>query len=214
MLSNFYSKLCGCLSALMVISLCLAAGSGCGKEKVKVDGNRYTVLGEVMAGKTTQLGDGKGTLVLLVAESDNQQPTAYGLAADAFRKALGKGMQVVATEAVKTPSILIKGVDPLTPGKYSELLQKYSSADYLVSFVGVPPLTSAQIALLPSPRPQVIEVIAYNAPTKAMFAGKVLSLAAVFKPGDQAAALGGSAQEIFDAEYQLVTPETAGGLPR
>jgi hypothetical protein len=214
MMSHFDSKLRGGLSGLMVICLCLTAGSGCGKAKAKVGSNRFTALGEVMAEKTTQLGDGKGALVLVVAEKDNHQSTDYGLAADTFRKALGKGMQVVATEAVKTPPVLTRGVEPLTAEKFFELLQKYSSADYLVSFVGVPPLTSAQIAQLPSPRPQVIEVITYNAPTKALFAGKVLSLAAVFKPESQEAALGGSAQEIFDAQYQLVTPVTVSLLAR
>lgn len=198
----------------MVICLCLTVGSGCGKTKAKVDSNRFTALGEVMAEKTTQLGDGKGTLVLVVAERDDHQSTDYGLAADIFRKTLGKGMQVVATEVVKTPPVLTRGVEPLAAEKFSELLQKYSQTDCLISFVGVPRLTAAQIAQLPSPRPRVVAVITYNAPTKAMFANKLLSLAAVFKPGSQEAVLSGSAQEIFDAQYQLVAPDTVSLLAR
>jgi hypothetical protein len=197
------------------VILALLAGNGCDKhQSSNIQNNRYTALGVVMAAKLNEMSGGKGSIVLVVGESDNNQPTPVGQAIAAYRNALGKLIQISATETVTMPAVLMPGFEPLPAGKFAELLQKYSSADYLVSFVGVPLLTSAQIAQLPSPRPQVVEVIAYNAPTKAMFAGKVLSLAAVFKPGDQAAAVGGSAQEIFDDQYQLVTPATAGGLPR
>lgn len=47
-----------------------------------------------------------------------------------------------------------------------------------------------------------------------MFAGKVINLAALPKPGADQATSGGSAQEHFDVQYQLVTPEHAGVLPR
>lgn len=208
------SKLAGFWSALMAACLCLAVGSGCGGEKGKVDVNRYTALGEVMAAKTTELCGGKGNLVLVVGDRDNNQPSGYGLAIDAFRKALGKDMQVTATEVVKMPTVIMRGDEPVPAEKFAELLQKYSSADCLISFVGAPNLTSRQIVELPSPRPRVVEVVAHNQPTKAMFASKVISLAALPKPGSQNTAAGSSAREIFDASYQIVTPETTEALPR
>lgn len=199
---------------LAVVLICLLAGSGCGGGKGGVDSDRFSALGTVMAGKTAQLCDGKGKVVLVVSTNDKDQATPYGIAFDAFRKGLGNSIQVTATEAVQTPRVLMRGIEPLPADKFVELLQKYASADCLVSFVGVPILTPGQIAQLPSPRPRVVVVVTHNTPTRAMFAGKVINLAALPKPGADQATSGGSAQEHFDVQYQLVTPENAGVLPR
>jgi hypothetical protein len=96
------------------------------------------------------------------------------------------------------------GMELLPAAKLQDLLQKHATADCLVSFVGVPALTPEQIAQLPSPRPKVVAAVVFNPPSKAMFAGKVLYLAALPKSGaDQADA---------DGQYQIVTPETADSL--
>jgi hypothetical protein len=194
----------------------LAAGllwvNGCGLGKGTVDENRFTALGKVMAEQTTQLCEGKASVVLVVSQNDHQQVTPAGLTFDAFGKALGKTVQVNSTEIVQTPQLLMPMSDPLTVAEFSELLRKHSGSDYLVSFVGVPPMTPAQIAQLPSPRPRVVAVVTHNPPTKAMFAGRVVCLAALFQGGSSPAPSGGSAKEIFEASYRLVSSETT-GLP-
>jgi len=205
---RFCRRLLGCG---LVVGLSLLAGSGCG-QKGKIDSNRYTALGEVMAGKTIELCGGKGTIVLVISESDKDKPTASGQTIAAFRKALGKAVPVAAIESVKTPAMIMRGIEPLPAAKFAELLQKYSTADYLVSFVGVPLLTPDQIAQLPTPRPQVVVAVVHNAPARAMFAQKVICLAAIPKVASDVAAAN-SPQELFDAQYQLITPETAGLLP-
>jgi hypothetical protein len=159
------------------------------------------------------LCEGKGGVVLVVSENDKDQATPYGVAFDAFRKGLGKSVPVIATEVLQTPKVIMRGVETFPAEKFAELLQKYSSADCLVSFVGVPALTSGQIAQLPSSRPRVVVVVIHNTPTKAMFAGKVISLAALPKIGTDEAPPGSSVQEIFDAQYQIITPENTGALP-
>lgn len=188
--------------------ICMLAGSGCGHDEVAVDTNRFSVLGKVMAEKTALLGNEKNGIVLVVSKNDYNQPTPYGIAFDAFRKALGDKMPVAGTEVVKTPQMLGPGSEPLPTTDFVGLLQKYPSADYFVSFIGVPPLTAAQIAQLPSPRPQVVEVVVHNRPTKAMFANRVVCLVALPKPGAPDALPGGSPGEQFDTQYQLITPET------
>lgn len=198
---------------LLLLCLCLA-GAGCGGDSGKIDSDRYTVLGKVMAEKTAQLCNGKGSVVLLVSENDANKDTPYGLACDAFRRALGNSIVVSATEVVPTPKALGPGSEPLPAAKFSELLQKHATADYLVSFIRVPVLNREQIAQLPSPRPQVVAVIATPLLTRAMFTSKVLCLAAVPKPEAPDDVPAGSAQAIFDACYQLVTPETASLLAR
>jgi hypothetical protein len=150
-----------------------------------------------------------------MSEKTAKKATVERVAIDAFCKALGNDITVSGTEIVKTPAARGPGSELLPAAKFAELLQKYSSADYLVSFVGVPHLTPGQIAQLPSPRPRVVAVITqYPPPTRAMFEGQVLCLAAVPKLEVQNEPVKGSAREIFDAQYQLVTPETAGVLAR
>lgn len=198
---------------LFLLCLCLA-GAGCGGDSGNTASDRYSVLGKVMAEKTAQLCNGKGSVVLLVSENDVDRATPYGLAYDAFRKALGNSVVVSATEVVPTPKALGPGSEPLSAAKFAELLQKHATADYLVSFIRVPALTGQQIAQLPSPRPQVVAVIASPQLTPVMFSSKVLCLAAVPKPETQDAVPAGLAQEMFDACYQLVTPEMVSLLAR
>lgn len=200
---------------VLALTLCLFIGNGCGADKkVKVDSDRYNALGEVMAKKTVELCGGKGSLVMLVSVNDYRQPTPYGQAIDAFLKALGSSITVAGTEVLDTPKVMGPGSEPLPSAKFVELLQKYSSADCLVSFVGVPSLSQEQVSQLPSPRPRVVMVVTHNVPTKAMFANQVICLAAVAKPEAQDSTPSGSAQEVFDDLYQLVTPNTASSMLR
>jgi len=197
------------LAVWLMLCLALFVVCGCGqKTKVEsIDLSRYAALGEVMAGKTADLCGGNGSIVLVVSESDNGKPTAYGQTIDAFRKALVDTVHIAAIESVKIPAASMPGVEPFPAGQFADLLQKYSTANYLVSFVGVPFLTADQIAQLPSPRPQVVVVVVHNAPDKAMFTGKVVCLAAVPKVvSDDATAGAHSSQELFGAQYDLVTP--------
>lgn len=121
--------------------------------------------------------------------------------------------QLGATEIAAAPAVLPPGFEPLPPSKFSELLQKYPDTDYLVSFVGVPVLTPAQISQLPARRPQAVEVITCRAPARAMFANKVVCLAAMSRQVPDQSADGRPAQELFDAQYQIITPENTGALP-
>jgi hypothetical protein len=199
------TRFCGGWLVLPAVLFWLVAGSGCGGGKAEVDTNRFSALGTVMAQKTVPLCEGKGGVVLVVSENDKDQTTPSGLAFDAFRKALGNSVQVTATEVVQTPTVIMRGIEPLPVEKFIELLQKHSGADCLVSFVGVPLLTPGQIAQLPSPRPRVVVVVAHNIPTKAMFARQAVSLAALPKPPSDQPLAGRTAQEVFDSQYQLVS---------
>lgn len=198
-----------------MVCLVLLGGTGCGQNRAADSGNKcFAALGEVMAAKVNGLNGGKGSVVLVVGETDNNQTTDLGQTIAAFRKTLDQSVQTRGVETVPMPAMPPPGFEALSAAKLAALLQKYSDAKYLISFVGVPVLTPRQVAQLPSPRPRVVAVVTFNAPTRAMFASQVLCLAAVPVPGNRDAAFGGSAQELFDAQYQLVTQETAGLLPR
>lgn len=204
----------GRFAGAFVVCLALLAGSGCGRpQDAQSKNNPYTALGEIMAVKLNDLAGGKGSVVLVVAQSDNGQPTAIGQAITTFRNTLSKSIRISATETVTARAVLPPGYEPLSPSKFSELLQKYPDTDYLVSFVGVPVLTPSQISQLPARRPQAVEVITFRAPARAMFANKVVCLAAISRQVPDQSAAGRPAQELFDAQYQIITPENTGALP-
>lgn len=199
---------------LLLGLLLLAAGTGCGRQEGKTDDRRFAALGEVMAKATAQLLGGKGTAVLVVPEPDPSQPNPYDATLAAFRPALtAAGVQITGVETVKLPGFVMSGSAPFSAQKFSELMQKDAAADVLVSFIGAPILTADQLAQLPSPHPKVVSVATYNPPTRDLFAQKIFYLAAVPKPGaDAAAPAPADPQACFDAGYQLVTPENAAVL--
>jgi hypothetical protein len=190
--------------------------SGCGRGG-RVEGGPYVALGEVAAKATSGLLEGHGRIVLVVNETDNHTATALGQAVKVFNATLKKagGVQVAATETIKAGAgPAISGAEPLAPTKFLELVTKHASADALVSFVGVPRLTPEQIGQLPQPRPKIVAAVTFNLPARSLFDQGVLHLAIVPQSGTEPAAKPPTTtQEWFDANYRLITPETAGALP-
>lgn len=211
---RFSLQWCGWRLTMLALLFGLLAAGGCGSGKDGGDVDATSALGKVMAEQAAKLCNGKGRVVLVVSENDHGQATPYGRAFDAFRQTLGSAVPVSAIEVVKTPKALGPGSEPWPAAAFAEMLQKHSSADYLVSFVRVPALTAGQIAQLPSPHPLVVSVIPDPRLTKAMFAGKVLGLAVIAKPEASETAPGTSVQNLFDANYQIVTAGTASLLAR
>jgi hypothetical protein len=190
--------------------------SGCGPSG-KVETGPYLALGEVAAKATSNVLGGRGNVVLLINESDDASSTALGQAIKVFKQTLEKsGVKVSVVEKLADAKSgpIVSGVDPLQPQKFLELIARHSSADALVSFVGVPRLSLEQIAQLPAQRPKIIAAMTFNPPSRALFEQHVLVLAIV----PQAAGTTGgqppqTTQEWFDANYQMITPENASGLP-
>jgi hypothetical protein len=198
----------------VALCLVLGVGAGCGKSEGggKLEVSRYTSLGEVMGSKLNELAGGKGSIVLVIGDKKTN-PEALVEALSEFRNALNKSIQVTATETVTiSPTLLQVGDEPLSADHFMELLQKYPDADYLVSFAGLPVLSPAQIGRLPSHRPQVVEVVVFGAPTKAMVDGKIVSLLALPKRVPNQSTEGLPVREVFDVYYQMVTAENAGVL--
>ena len=193
-----------CLATLLGLALlgALLAGSGCGS-------SGPAALGEVMGKKTAELIGGHGSVVFLISETDNDKSEGLALTLAAFKKALGKSIKVSAVENLRLRPI--PGLPLFSPQNLADVLQKYAAADALVSFVMLPVLTPGEAGRLPAPRPKVVLLV--GGPVKNLFARGVVSLAALPKPDADAGAKSRSAQEWFDARYQLVTPETAPLLP-
>ena len=196
----------------LAIGLVLSLSAGCGKKSTvgTVNDKCLTALGQIMGGKTTALCSHGGNIVLLVNKNDQAASAPYAQTIGAFRQSLGQSIKIIATEDIDMPATLAPGMEPFSFNQLTGMLQKYANADYLVSFVGIPQLNPEQIAQLPSPRPQVIVVIARSRPTQVMLNKKVVSLVAVPKGlsdealADLYSARSSTAQELFDARYETV----------
>lgn len=190
------------LAALITILSC----DGCGSKGSAAGGP--AALGEVMGKKTAELIGGHGSVVLLISEVDNNKSEGLATTMAAFKKALGKSVTVSAVENLRLRPM--PGLPLFSPQSFSDVLQKYATADAVVSFVMLPVLTPEDVRRLPSPRPKMVLMV--GGPLKNLFAQGVVSLAALPKPATDAGLKPHTAQEWFDARYQLVTPDTAGIL--
>ena len=115
--------------------------AGCAKPAV---GN--SALGETMGRQTAALLGGKGNVVLLISETGTDRSAGLAETMAAFRKGLGQSVQVSAVENLGVRPM--PGMPLLTPQKFSEVLQKYATADALVSWVMRIPPSTRQILLM------------------------------------------------------------------
>jgi hypothetical protein len=200
------------LAALAALGLLL--GTGCGRPG-KVEVGPAAALGEVAASESANLLGNSGQIVILVSETDKDSSTALGIAFKAFTEALkNTGLKVVATETIRLPELVLSGTDPVPADRFLELVSKHAAVDALISFVGVPRLSAAQITQLPPQRPKIVVAAVFNPPSKMLFAQGVVHLAILPRrattPAEKPPR---TAREWFEANYQVVTPETAGSLP-
>ena len=191
------------IASMIALLVC----GGCGSGPIGEDGNGS--LGTVMGKKTAELLGGHGTVVLLISEADGDKSEGLSKNIAALKKALGKSVQVSAVENLRLRPM--PGLPLFPPQNFAAVLQKYATADALVSFVMLPMLPPAMAGQLPSPRPKVVSLV--GVPMKNLFAQSVVFLAVQPKPAPDAGAKSRTAQEWFDARYQLITPETADSLP-
>jgi len=190
----------------LALLMAVFAGGGCGSKDLAADST--AALGEVMGKQTAELLGGHGTVVLLVSEAGNEKSEGLAKTIAAFEQALGKSVNVSAVENLQLRTL--PGLPPFSPQKFSEVLQKYATADALVSFVMLPVLTTEEVRQLPAPRPKV--VLMAGVPSKTLFVQQVVYLAVLPKPGSDSDAKPRTAQAWFDSRYQLITPETATAL--
>ncbi len=184
----------------------LLVSSGCGGKLTTADSN--VALGEVMGKKTAELLGGRGSVVILISEADGVKSPGLAKSIEAVKQALGDKIKVSAVENLQLQPL--PGLPLFSPQQFVEVLQKHAAADALISFVMLPKLPSAVAQQLPSPRPKVVSLV--GVPFKNLFAQQVVYLAVLPKP-EMATVTAKTTQALFDAKFQLVTPETAGALP-
>ncbi len=174
-------------------------------------------LGEVVAEQTAQLLNDRGDVVLIVMQTKDTAMPAITAPVDAFRAKLKShtGIRIRAVETVDTqiqamigPSMLISSE------KFFALLSKHSSADALVSFVGIPTLQPGDWEKMPRRRPKVVDAGAFSPHLREFMEREVVYVAIQprFKPSTETKEPV-TAREWFERFYTVVTPANVSDLP-
>jgi len=177
-------------------------------------GKRYALVGRIVAGETARLLDKTGQIVV-VGFDYRGKPEQVVTETDAFLQEIKKqGITVAGTE-LQDPVALKQGEKMLPGDTYLALLQKYPSVDAIVSFVGPPQLSDAQMAELGPKVPKCVAVSLYSFAGRRLFHDRIIQVAVLprFQPLGPNVPEPKSDQEWFDQNFQVVHVEDASKLP-
>lgn len=168
------------------------------------------------AAETAKLLNGRGRI--LVVTYKRVEPV--GAASRAFAKEMTKhaGIQIVATEAVEFEEMTGPEMGGISAEIYFQWLNQHPGLDAIVSFVGTPNFSEADLRRLPRDRPRFIVLQGYGPNLRDLLLNGLVDLAVV--PRMQTA---GEAQdqktepktamEWFQRYYAFATPNDAEQLP-
>ena len=214
MIPTFASRL-----VLTVFGAALLGLAGCEAKPVIPATPVNNALAEVVGEEAARLG-GPGARVMVLAPAITDGAGMWlepVLKALSTQLALRGNLTVVATQRVKArlddPS---PTREELTAAQFQDLLADLKGATVVVSFVGFPVLDDAQIAGLQNRQVKFLAV--YTAGPQGgphyqkLLAARVLDVAILprMEPPPNAAPNATAARDIFNRQYQLVTPETVG----
>jgi hypothetical protein len=122
-------------------------------EGTTIELSPYTVSGEMLADETSKLLNGQGRIVVLALDT-KKIPIPYAEAQlKAFQKQLKKKSRITITAIELVSPASGEGMISLSGAKYLEAVRQHDGADAIVSFVGSPGLTEAELRHLPAKRP-------------------------------------------------------------
>ena len=175
-------------------------------------------IGEVMAEETSRILGHKGRVLVIAIDSDAAPELREQLRT--FEETLPKlgGVKIRETMFLDTENKPKYGTGRgLSGGRFVRLVKnKGAGVDAIVSFVGAPNLSDAELSDLEKTKlPKFIAQSGSVAKLKKLFDKKVLAVAIVGRyqfpaPNRQAPR---NAREWFEKRYQIVTAETAATLP-
>ncbi len=183
----------------------------------KINLKPFQGLGEVVGEETVKLIKQHGEVVVVVMDTGNNKMPAITAPLDAFQHVLkeSSGVRIRATETVKTDLQAMIGPGMLiSANQFIALLDKYSSADAIVTFVGVPTMQPSDWERLPSRRPKVIDAGAFSPQLREFMNRDIVQVAIQprFKPG-QNTAEPTTPREWFERFYTVVTAANMSELP-
>ena len=175
----------------------------------------FAVAGEVMADETRALLGGRGQVVVVTCDTAKAAMPIATAQQKAFQEQLKRqgGITVAAVEALQVnPS---PGMAVWSGTQYRQLLERHAGVDAIISFLGPPLFTEAEINHLPAklPRGLVIGGGSPGQPLRGLFERGVIQVAVVPRLTPP---VSGSAPptgpEQFAQQFQVVRTDTAGTL--
>lgn len=176
-----------------------------------------TAAGEVIADETAALLGGQGKVVLVTFDtSATEMPAAKAVRTGFQQRMKGQGGITVLFETLKVnPS---PGMALWSLSQYQQLVQRHPGADAIVSLLGPPFFTEAEVSSLPQELPKGVVFGGGNPgqPLRKLFERGVVQVAVVnrftpLQPGSATPAATG--RDRFEQQFQIIRTHNASILP-
>ncbi len=206
--------------ALAVGSILVIAGSSCwiyarhfAAPKINVP--LHQAVGRVMAEETAKLLDHHGKIVVIAIETAHDSELKAQL--DEFEKTLKQfsGVTIAKTYLLETENRAKYGAGAgLSARRFIRIVNKNTTADALVSFVGAPAMKDEEVGQLQG-RPKLIVESRSVEKLEKLFTKGLLQVAIVSRFQFPAPVDGNPStlRQWFDKRFQVVTAEMVGALP-
>ena len=175
----------------------------------------HQAVGRVMAEETAKLVDNQGRIVVIAIETAKDAELKVQL--EEFEKTLKKfsRITVAKTYMLETENRAKYGAGSgLSARRFIRIVNKNTTADAMISFVGAPELKDEEFGQLQA-RPKFIAESRSAEKLTKLFAKQLLQVAIVSRFQFPAPVEGnpGTLRQWFDKRFQVVTAETVGALP-
>ena len=172
--------------------------------------------GEVIASEVARLAGGSGQVILISRPLTKGEPDATGERVTSFTASLiHQPTLQLATEWAPRPPGLVMDLGAISPEQFLAAVDKNLGAKVVVVFAGLPPWSQTLAGKVSSRSLKVVAVCGYGPNVRRWLESKALTLAVVPRFDDPPA--GNSppktAQEWFEREFQIITPESLAQLP-
>jgi len=192
------------IASATVISFLISGGFG-----PHIDRAPHAATGTVIAQQALALLKPGGHLIVIARDTTDFKNPASDIQLASFRRELSRAKVTIS-------SLHSIQIDPLRPvevpaGDFFELLHKTNPGDVIVSFMGPPLLSEAQISGLASGKPAVVAfcsgTLADQVDLRSLFGQGLLQAAVITKKNPASGApKSSSLPEFFDRSFSLITP--------
>lgn len=172
--------------------------------------------GEVLADETRALLGGRGQVVVVTYDTSKMAMPVAEAQLKAFQARLKKEGGVT-VKAVEVLPAMPPGMAAWGGAQYLQLAERHAGADAIVSFVGPPLFTEAELGRLPQqmPRGLVFGNGSPGQPMRKLFERGVIQVAVVHRlvpPRSVPGSAASTSRAQFDQQFQVVGKDTAGML--
>lgn len=191
---------------LIIIGAAVSIYVTLGKQRARLPAFAQVDLGQVLAEETAKRL-GSGGQIVIVTRDPAEVPAAQGQLSS-FQKTISRhtGVTVAATRTVKFSEMT--SMCRMPARVYFELLQQHPKANVIVSLLGAPELSEAEISQLGRDVPKLVATSSCADDFKPLFDAGLLHLIIVprrLMPAPDAAKPG-NARELFEQTFEIVTP--------